>query len=137
MKEYKCPQFKSDNSIIELIDLLKFIPENTWIWSVLEYYGQGIAPANLSIQDFEDIARNRETGFILTRKELWKFAETSRNVIDCCIVGVSSFSDLDPSAFAMSDFSKCNIVLEVFDSSFWVVKTPDSLLISTLQMAFT
>ncbi|MNL84752.1 hypothetical protein D3C87_2128280 [compost metagenome] len=55
MQTFKLPMHRGSGKILQLSDLLAAIPDNDWTWSLLDFYGIGIAPDGMPMADFEVI----------------------------------------------------------------------------------
>jgi hypothetical protein len=115
--------FREDGTLVQLIDFLKQLPENDWVWSFLEFDGIGIAPNNLSMNEFEELIRADATGFKMNWHELLQFAESIQQTINCLLVAVKEINDLQAAELDADNFSSCEIVIQAFDSTEWELTT--------------
>ncbi|NJO16603.1 MAG: hypothetical protein HC877_12930 [Thioploca sp.] len=125
MKFATFPSFRQNGSIIQLADFLSKIPENGWIWTVLDFYGIGNAPNDLSMEEFEVLVRSKSKGFIMKWSELRTFSNSLIQTFDCLIVAAKSVQDISTNKLAKENFSNCEIVIEAFDRTEWLVWARD------------
>ncbi|MDG6896183.1 hypothetical protein [Volucribacter amazonae] len=117
MKSLKDSMWRN-KSKLTLKDLLKYIPDNHFIWYIYELDAIGIAPQGLSMPDFEDIIINSQYGYQLSWADLNELANNLLDINDCLItanVGKISYDDIK---------SKNNNVLykiEITDSTYWEI----------------
>lgn len=126
MKFVTFPASREDGSLVQLTDFLSAIPENNWVWAVLDFYGIGNAPNDLSMEDFEKLVRSKPNGVIMTWYELNNFASSLDQTYDCLIVAAKSPQNISKDRSAKENFSNCEVVIEAFDSTEWSVWTRDS-----------
>ncbi len=107
--------------IFNLKEMLSFVPDNKWIWAVLEFYGVGIAPAGLAMPDFEERLRDLEKGWLFSWEELCLFANDIEQVFDCFIVAVDSVDKIRKPIEVDEPPQNCFIALEAFDSHEWII----------------
>ncbi|MEE4674492.1 hypothetical protein V2K57_09595 [Pseudomonas alliivorans] len=107
--------------IANLKDVTALVPENKWIWAVLEFYGVGIAPAGLAMPDFEERLRDLEKGWLFSWEELCLFANDIEQVFDCFIVAVDSVDKIRKPIEVDEPPQNCFIALEAFDSHEWII----------------
>ncbi|MFF8510603.1 hypothetical protein ACF064_21195 [Streptomyces sp. NPDC015492] len=106
---------------VRLADLLPLIPENDWVWSILEVDGVGVMPNGMGVQAFEGQVRASPTGYVLGWSELKAFAADLEQNHWLTVVAVGSQDDLVGDELDAEDFSRCLVVLEAFDSGSWTV----------------
>ena len=131
------PAFREDGSSIELKDLLSRIPENRWVWAILDFYGIGEAPNDLSMEDFETAVQTEPDGFIMTWQELKEFSSRLNQTYDCLIVASSSLGDLPSDRSAKENFCGCDVVIEAFDRTEWSISIRDPVLLKKFSDAGT
>ncbi len=88
MKFVKCPSFRRDDSLVQLGDFLSTVPENNWMWVVLDFYGIGNAPNDLSMDDFEKLVQSKSKGVAMTWSELKNFADSLVQTYDSCSIKI-------------------------------------------------
>ncbi len=114
---------------VQLIDLLKIVPDNNLTWSILDFYGIGSAPKGLTMPEFEKATRSIPGGHLFSWPELKAFADQLDQTWDCLIVAVESKNDLVPEELDADNFNRCLIVLRAFDSTNWSVNARDMQLL--------
>lgn len=115
--------FKKNGTCIQLADLLALLPNNDWLWSILEFNGIGLAPNNLSMSEFEKLIYSSPTGFLMSWSELKDFAFNLKQTIDCSIIAVESIESLRADQLALNDFKSCKLVLKALDSTNWFISS--------------
>lgn len=115
---------------VRLADLLLLIPDNDWVWSILEVDGiwsvstgggaSGI-PGDLSVDAFEELVQASPTGFPLGWPELQAFAAHLEQNHWLTVVAVRSADELVGAELRAQDHSRCLVLLEAFDSGSWTV----------------
>jgi len=130
------PSFRQDRSCVQLADFLSKLPDDDWVWSVLEFYGVGTAPNGLPMADFEALTRSEPKGFIMNWSELKNFAGSLDQTYDCLIVAARSVQDISNDKSSKENFSNCEVVIEAFDSTEWSVWARDKKLMQELISAF-
>jgi hypothetical protein len=126
------PAFKEDGSVLQLADILSAIPENDWIWAILDFYGVGAVPNKLPIEDFENRVRSAPQGILMPWSELKKFANSLHQTYDCLIIAAKSSQDISSDKSVKENFSKCEVVVEAFDCTEWSVWARDKDLMRQL-----
>lgn len=106
---------------VRLADLLPLIPDNDWVWSILECDGTGIMPNGMSVDAFEELVHASPTGLVLRWPELKAFATGLEWNHFLLVVAVRSVEQLVAAELGVDDFSTCLVVLEAFDSTSWMV----------------
>lgn len=132
MKTLTFPAFRKNGMAVQLAEVLAVIPENDLVWSVLDFSGIGQAPDNLSMDDFEELIRSMPGGLMMSWNELKKISDNFSQTIECIIVGAKTDLDILNAHKAGDDFSSCEVVLNVFDSTEWSVWARDSTLMEKL-----
>lgn len=121
MKNLIFPSSRSNGSLIQLTDFLQTIPENNFIWAILDFYGIGNAPNGLLMEDFETLVRSKSQGFIMNWAELQEFAGSLEQTYDCLIVAAKSLDFISSEKSEKENFKNCEIVIEAFDSTEWLI----------------
>ncbi|WP_345963442.1 hypothetical protein ABDE16_24415 [Streptomyces sp. BRB040] len=107
--------------IVGLADVLAVIPENDWVWSILDFDGVGRFPDGLDYHDFRDKVLATREGYVMSWPQLQGFAAGIRQFFDLLAVAVKERDDLAPDRFAVDDFGGCLITLAAIDSGSWEV----------------
>ena len=79
---------------------------------MLDFYGTGVAPNNLHMQEFEELALRSPKGFIMSWSELKCFAGSLYQTYDCLIVGARTLQDISEDKSVKENFSNCEIIIE-------------------------
>jgi hypothetical protein len=127
------PSFRGDGTLVQLNDFLCLVKDNEWVWSVMDFDGVGVPPNNLHMNDFENLARLNPEGFVMTWHDLRSFAGTLVQTYDCLVVGAKSIKDISGDKSEKDTFSRCEVVIEAFDSTEWAVWARDPDLMNTLS----
>jgi hypothetical protein len=130
------PAFRENGMAVQLAEVLAVILENDLMWSMLEFNGMGEAPNNLSMDDFEELVRSKPGGLMMSWNELKKLSDGFSQTIDCMIVGAKTDRDILNAHKAGDDFSSCEVVLNVFDSTEWSVWARDAELMKRLATIY-
>jgi hypothetical protein len=125
--------FRDDGRLVRLEDLLAKVPENNFVWSIIEFCGIGEAPQKLSMDSFEALVRSKRCGLIMSWDKIKRFAERLDQTIDCTIIAVKTESRLLDFVNNEQDVSPCEIVLRAFDSTSWLVWARDERLMSGFE----
>lgn len=129
------PMYRADGTRIQLADLLAKVPENGWVWSIIEFDGVGEIPSGESIVDFQKKLLEQPRGLLLKWSELLRFSGSIEYTIDCLIVAVSSSEKLDIVKLLADNFLGCEVVLRAIDSTEWVLFSSDQVLLAKLEKA--
>jgi hypothetical protein len=136
MKFTEFPMHQELGGTIQLINLLGKLPENTWIWSILEFYGVGVPPSGMTMAEFEKAARSIPGGYCFSWPDLKAFARHLDQTYDCLIVAVESKNDLAPIELNANKFDRCQIVLQALDSTKWSIGTNSKLVMEEFTKHF-
>jgi len=98
-----------------------FVPNNDWIWSVLEFEGIGCAPDNLSMAEFEAILDSQEKGKIMSWREVCEFGDAIEQTYNFLLVAVRSISDIIKPKEPYVNAEDYIFAIEAFDSTSWTV----------------
>lgn len=130
------PAFRKNGIAVQLAEVLAAIPENDFVWSIIEFNGMGKAPGNLSMDDFEEQVRSKPGGLTMSWNELKKLSDGFDQTIDCLIVGARTSLDILSACKSGDDFSSCEVVLNAFDSTEWSVWAADPELMERLATVY-
>ncbi|NWB97640.1 hypothetical protein HX882_17215 [Pseudomonas gingeri] len=121
MNSVTLASFRADGSVLLLKDLLEVIPDNDWVWSVLEFQGVGCAPNGLSMDDYEDFLLSQEKGDIMTWGQLIEFAQPMEQTFNCLVVAVNMAAEIiKPTGFEIIPETYA-LAIEAFDSAEWTL----------------
>lgn len=120
MKFVTFSSFRRDNSVVQLIDILKLCPENNMVWNVLDYYGVGDAPNGMkTIDEFEALVASKKDGYLMSWKELIEFASSLRLTIECLIVGGKDKAAVSGDKTKKESFSNSEIIIKASEDKLW------------------
>lgn len=114
-----------DGPFLQLKDLLFLIPDNTLLWTILDFYGVGLPPGNLTMDQFEELVKSRPTGYLMSWTELKDFASGLEQTFDCFVVGASAIDCFIQDEIGIEHFVDCDYVVEAFDGSEWSISVKD------------
>jgi hypothetical protein len=115
-----------DGFFRELPVFIKQINGEGLIWSILDYDGFGLAPKDMSMQEFGNQIYEREQGYLLSWSELLEFSSKQDTCHECMIVAVKNDADINKQKIFNGDFESLIFVIENFDSTFWRIITPEN-----------
>lgn len=125
--------FRADGAVLLLKDLLEVIPDNDWVWSVLEFQGVGCAPNGLSMDEYEDFLLSQEKGDIMTWEQLLEFAQPMEQTFNCLVVAVNATTEIiKPADFEIVPETYV-LVIEAFDSAEWTLWSDRSEIIRAVR----
>jgi hypothetical protein len=119
-----------DDGLVVLADILRAVPANDWMWHVLEFEGIGIAPNDMSMAEFETIARAR--GYPMDWTAFTRFARDAEQSWWCTIAALDHADPRRGREIIDSDFAHAHVVLEAFDSSTWTIRSASQSITSAL-----
>jgi hypothetical protein len=113
---------------VKLADILKYIKDGeNFKWSILFLSGVLERYSNESIEILEQNINKSKVGFLLEFKELQLFSNKFQQIIEILIIGDKDVSNLKRYTEGKKMFQKCDIVLELVDSSYWIVNAESSI----------
>ena len=136
MNAFTFPAFRKNGQAVQLAEVLAVLPDNNLMWSILEFNGMGEAPDNLSMDEFEEMISRRSGGLMMSWNDLKQIAVRFQQTIDCIIVGAESAQNILNTHKESDDFSSCEVVLTVFDSTAWSVWARDPDLMEKLTTIY-
>jgi hypothetical protein len=121
------PTRSSGGRWIDLADLLAIVPENDWVWSVVEFCGvSAVPPLGLAMSEFEERIQASSGGMRYSWSGLKEFAADLEQTYDTLIVGASSEDHIVSSELEAENFEHCWVILRALDSTVWQVGINDS-----------
>ena len=122
MMEYlTLPMHRASGDIVQLTDILGRIPNNKWVWSVLEFNGVGIAPGDIDMDEFERLVSATPGGQHFSWSDLQAFAKKLEQTYDCLIIAVGNEEDINLFLDEGGNAERCQFVIEAHDSTSWNV----------------
>lgn len=112
----------AEGKIVGLENLLAQIPDNNWVWSVLEFDGIGQGVAGLGYAEFRQKVGSSPQGYIMSWAQVRDFAASVRQCFDLLLVAAKDRRLLDPERLDAGDFAGCPLVLTASDSTWWTVE---------------
>lgn len=123
--------------IVNLPDVLAEIHDgDQFHWSILNLYCTGHLGEGKSIPVFEDLIEKSEKGFILSWEDLNTLAIKFNQVIDIVLLGCLNEDLIKRYDTDEEMYEACDIVIVMFDSSYWEVFTKDKSLIERWAKKF-
>lgn len=113
--------------VVGLVDVLALVPDDDWVWSILDFDGIGRVPGGLEYHEFRDKVLALPEGYVMSRGQLQDFAAGVRQFFDLLVVAVNKRDDLSPERFAADDFGDCLMTIEAIDSGSWEVGIDDEV----------
>lgn len=117
MNRVALPMRTASGETVELIHVLRSLPENAWTWSILDLWGTGIAPGGMAMRSFEDLISSSADGYVLSWHELVETVARLDQVHDCLILAGESQHAL----------SEPLIAIEGQDSTRWEIHVAERL----------
>ncbi|WP_052451349.1 hypothetical protein [Pseudomonas batumici] len=121
MNSVTLASFRTDGAVLLLKDLLEIIPDNDWVWSVLEFQGVGCAPDGLSMDEYEDFLFSQERGDIMTWGQLLEFAQLMEQTFNCLVVAVNTVAEIIKPSDVEIVPETYVLAIEAFDSTHWTL----------------
>ncbi|WP_284581951.1 hypothetical protein [Streptomyces sp. 2P-4] len=112
----------AEGGMIGFDSVLAWVPDNGWVWSVLEFDGILQAMAGLGYREFLQRVASSPQGCVMSWDQLQDFAASVQQCFDLLLVAVKDRCLLDPGKFAAGDFAECLLVLTASDSTWWTVR---------------
>lgn len=101
-------------------DLLSKIPYNHNNWYIFEFDAIGIAPQNMTMQEFEDLVLNSEYGYRMGWDELLELSKTIEDINNLILISSTDFVDF--ASIENGTASSLMIRLEIHDSTYWEIE---------------
>ncbi|MFE6910396.1 hypothetical protein [Streptomyces erythrochromogenes] len=117
-----------DKPVGELIEILHHINGQEWNWRVLEFYGVGEMPNDLSVDEFEDLVDSSPHGIEFDWPGILEFAGSLEQTHDLVLVAVAKGQPLP--TLSQNDWSSYPCAIEALDSYEWVITTQSGALVA-------
>lgn len=128
---------KTEILSITLLDILRSINNGSLLhWSVLYLWATGKLKNNQSMPDFEEKINNSQNGLLINWDELYDLSKQFYQVIDLLLIGSTKEENLKRYKNEQTMGEKCDIVIEMHDSSFWLISSKDSNIINNIRNTF-
>ncbi|MFK0155157.1 hypothetical protein ACIQVK_24135 [Streptomyces sp. NPDC090493] len=112
----------AEGGTVGLDSLLALVPENKWVWSVLDFDGIGQGVDGLGYAEFRQKMASSSQGYVMSWAQVREFATGVGQFFDLLLVAARERRLLDPERFAAGDFAGCPLVLTASDSTWWTVE---------------
>lgn len=122
---------------VDLSDILKEISNgDSFYWSILSLYSVG----DLGLKKLTSIPEEKidqlEKGMLIEWNELSSIKTNSSQIIDTIIIGCKEKKFLKRYKKDQEMYETCDIVINMFDSSYWEIFSKDESLINRLASKF-
>ncbi|KRP67974.1 hypothetical protein [Pseudomonas orientalis] len=118
---FEVPMYRKNGSRIELQDLLEKVPDNDWVWLIIEFDGVANLPNDESIDEFQNRIRYLPKGLVQTWENILRFSRCIDYTVDCLIVAVSCVEQVDVERLLNDEFQDCVIFIRAIDSTDWML----------------
>ena len=127
-----------DNGIsVSLFDILsEVLNGNIYQWSILFLDAGGNLGENVSIVDFCEEIRISEKGLIVSWDSLNSLVKNFSWINDIVLIGCTDEARIKKYKSDREMYESCDIVIVMFDSSYWEVFSKDHKFISRLSSKF-
>lgn len=123
--------------IVDLPDILSEIADgDKYNWSILFLYATGNLGEGKSIPEFENQIRNSKNGVHINWENLVVLAKNFFQIKDITLLGCIRKDLLKRYETDDEMYETCDIVIEMFDYSYWEVYAKDKSLIERLIKKF-
>ena len=128
---------QSDGSLVDLKDILPMLPRKATylLWSILDLEAIGGLGPGGNILDLEEKIRRSPLGLQISWYELETLSKSIFQIINTTIVGVKS-ADKFPRLIRTELESMSEVIIEMIDSTVWVISTVDQDFVSSIQQKF-
>ncbi|MFK0170334.1 hypothetical protein ACIQU5_16150 [Streptomyces sp. NPDC090306] len=111
-----------ERGVVGLGSLLSLIPDNDWVWSMLEFDGMLQGVTGLEYSESGQKVASSPQGYVMSGAQVREFATGVRQCFDLLLVAAGERHLLDPERFAAGDFTGFPLFLTVSDSTWWTVE---------------
>ncbi len=105
-------------------------------WSLLYFKGAGYLKDGTTILDFEENIHISERGLFVNSNKLKDLANEKIQFYEVLLVGCKDIEKIVRYADDQEMYERCDIVIEMIDSSYWEVFSTDKSLIRKLLIKF-
>ena len=121
---------------VELSDILEELPNgHLYHWSILSLEGIGDL-GKKSIPEFEKEIANSPNGLFISWEELNVLEPKYKQIIDMVLIRSKNRHELKRYTIDQEMYERCDVVIDMFDSSFWEVFSIDEAFINRLASKF-
>jgi len=128
---------QSDGSLVDLKDILPALPRKATylLWSILDLEAIGDLGPGRNILDLEETIKNSPFGLQISWHELGTLSKSVFQIMNTTIVGVTSTDKF--TRFIRSEIeSLSEVIIEMIDSTVWVISTADQEFVRSIQEKF-
>lgn len=126
----------SGAAVPSLSDILSGLEGDSLKWSLLSLWATGDLGEGKSVPDLENTIAEAPRGLLLSFSELKKLSTRFDQVIDTLIIGCSSSENIIRYDDDQEMFSACDVVIEMDDSTSWIIHSHDRNLIEQITSKF-
>jgi len=123
-------------AIPSLLDILSGLEGDSLKWSLLSLWATGDLGEGKSIPDLENTIAESPRGILLSFDELKKLSGCFDQVMDTLIIGCSSLENIARYDNEQEMFAACDVVIEMDDSTSWIIHSHDRKLIEQITSKF-
>ncbi|MFE6870740.1 hypothetical protein ACFVFS_29815 [Kitasatospora sp. NPDC057692] len=107
---------------VRLESLLSLVPENDWVWSILEFDGILLEGTELGYAEIQEKVNSSPHGYAMPWTQIGEFAAGIRQCFELLLVASKSGLAINPEQLTKMDFSAFPLVLTASDSTWWTVQ---------------
>ena len=128
---------KNNLVCVELPDILKEIPNGNLLhWSILYIDAEGNLGEGISLPAFQQQIRQSKNGIFIQWEALNLLSKKFYQIKDLILIGCENENLLRRYKEDQEMYETCDIVIVMFDSSFWEVFSKDEEFINRLTVKF-
>lgn len=129
---------QSDGSLVDLKDILPVLPRKATylLWSILDLEAVGALGPGRNILDLEETIRKSPFGLQISWHELGTLSKSVFQIMNTTIVGVTS-ADKFPRFIRSEIESLSEVVIEMIDSTVWIISAADQDFVRSIQQNFS
>ncbi|MBT2452132.1 hypothetical protein J7F03_34765 [Streptomyces sp. ISL-43] len=94
----------------------------TWVWRILEFFGTGVMPDGMSVEEFEQAANLTPGGVLLDWNGVIDFASGVQHTYDLLLIAFEEdVAEFDADAIDLDNLACYPFTIQAFDSGEWMV----------------
>ena len=117
---------QKDGKEIEMNDFLSVIPDNDWLWCILEFDGTEKPSYNIGFLSLDLSSHSSKNGVIVSWSDIKIISEAIDQMFNCLIVAAKSTAGLAGDKAEMESYTLCEIAIEAIDGGEWSVLVKDA-----------
>ncbi len=122
---------------VELPDILKEVQNgDSFHWSILCLEASGNLGEGKSIVEFENEISDSKNGLFISWDDLNILSKKFHQIIDMVLIGCKNEISLQRYKTDQEMYEACDIVIDMFDSSYWKIFSKDEKFIDRLAAKF-